>query len=286
MNMNHMKKINRIVAYGCSYTVGDEIMDHDVLRMTFAECNGIKHKYLNTGGVASAWDGWKTGWKDALKLGIMPPPKQFKIDYRTDRWHSYLHRQMSWAGQLAKRLHVQFENRAVIGSGLDEHYFKIYNDFQNGKINDNDLVLCGLTNYHRIIDFRTNRYEPANNTLISYLIPNEEGSRLFLELFNNDFMIYQYCKNIHLLHCLGSKMNLLMQPMQKEVILDHIIGLDIPETKQYAESIWNECASSFLSKLYLSDEYPRCGFGHPSLESHTLLAEQLEDLVRDKFQLL
>ena len=82
--MNHMKKINRIVAYGCSYTVGDEIMDHDVLGMTFEECNDIKQKYLNAGGVASAWDGWKTGWKDALKLGIMPPPKQFKIDYRTD----------------------------------------------------------------------------------------------------------------------------------------------------------------------------------------------------------
>jgi len=282
-----MKKINKIVAYGCSYTAGDEIMDHEFLGMTFAECNRVKQKYLNAGGITNAIDAWWAGWKDALKLGIMPPSKQFKNDYKIG-WRPFIQTQMkmSWAGQLAKRLNVQFENRAVNGSSLDEHYFKIYTDFQNGRIDNNDLVLCGLTNYRRIIDFRTNRYEPYNNTLVSHLIPHEEGSRLFLELFNNDFMIYQYCKNIHLLHCLGSKMNLLMQPMQKEFILDHIISLDIPETKQYAESVWNECASSFLSELYLSDEHPRCGFGHPALESHTLLAEQLEDLVRNKFQLL
>ena len=40
-----MKKINRILAYGCSYTAGDEIMDHIKMGISFEECNQIKQRY-------------------------------------------------------------------------------------------------------------------------------------------------------------------------------------------------------------------------------------------------
>ena len=43
--LEDMKKINRILAYGCSYTAGDEIMDHIKMGISFEECNRIKQRY-------------------------------------------------------------------------------------------------------------------------------------------------------------------------------------------------------------------------------------------------
>jgi hypothetical protein len=267
LQVDRMNKINRIVAYGCSYTAGDELMDHVVMGVTFEKCNDIKQQYLDTYSRNCAIS-------------------YFRKDFKKISHYQNAYRNRTWAAQLAKRLNINFENRAVNGSGPDEHYFRIYNDLVNGLINDSDLILVGLTSMDRIIDFRPIRAMPHNNTLISASIPEEEGSRLFIELFNDDFTVYNYCKNIHLLHCLSSKINLLMQPMRKWWTIDHIIRRDIPNTKEYAINVWNECKPSLLSNLYLEDIVPACGFGHPAIESHTLLAEQLEELVRNRFQLL
>jgi hypothetical protein len=242
-------------------------MDHVVMGVTFEECNDIKQQYLDT---------------YSKNLAVT----KFRKDFKKISKHKAAYNNSSWAAQLAKRLNVNFENRAVNGSGMDEHYFRIYNDLVNGLINDTDLILVGLTSMDRIIDFRPIRGMPHNNTLISGHIPEEEGSRLFIELFSDDFTVYNYCKNIHLLHCLGSKINLLMQPMRKWWIIDNLVRFDIPNTKEYAINVWNECSTSLLSNLYLEDIVPECGFGHPAIESHTLLAEQLEELVRNRFQLL
>ena len=73
--------------------------------------------------------------------------------------------------------------------------------------------------------------------------------------------------------------------MRKMWTMPYINNLEIPYTKQYANSIWDECKESILSELYLDDTIPLCGFSHPSLDSHILLAEQLEKPVRDKFEL-
>lgn len=262
LSVNSMSRINRILAYGCSYTAGDEIMDHVKIGVTFEECNQIKQRYSTTYG---------QGYDIAA----------FRTEFNLSRDYP-LHRNNSWAAILAKKLTVSFENRAVNGSGLDEHYFKIYNDYNNGQIKDTDLVLVGLTSIDRMIDFRSDRPMPHNYSLISSLIPNDDGSRLLLELQNDDFLVFHYFKTIHLLHYLGSKINLIMQPMKKLWPVHNITNLDAPYTEQYANTVWKECSTSILSELYLEDVTPPCGFGHPALESHILLAEKLAGLVRDK----
>lgn len=261
-----MKKINRILAYGCSYTAGDEIMDHITMGVSFEECNRIKKTYRTN-------------------VGRGHDIKTFREDFNILK-DNPLQIWDSWASMLAKKLSVSFENRAVNGSSLDEHYFKIYNDYISGKIKETDLVLVGLTSMDRMIDFRATRPMPHNNSLVSSLIPNDEGSRLLVELRNDDFLVFHYFKNIHLLHYLGSKINLMMQPMRKIWTMPFINNLDVPYTRQYANSVWNECTENILSELYLDFTIPLCGFGHPPLESHILLADQLEKLVSDKFQLL
>ena len=129
------KNINRIIAYGCSYTAGDEIMDHIALDISFEECNQLKREYLQKNEKSPNHTG------------------KFK-KYVNIAWNNPLHQKSSWAGQLANLMNLPFENRAINGSGLDEQYFRIYNDYTQGLILDTDLVLVGLTSMNRMIDFR------------------------------------------------------------------------------------------------------------------------------------
>jgi hypothetical protein len=246
------KKINRIVAYGCSYTAGDEIMDHIVMGITFEECNQWKRDYLNKGSASLAYT------------------SKFKTDFKI-RWDDPLHRASSWAGQLANLMNLPFENRATNGSGLDQQYLKIYSDYENGLILDSDLVLVGLTTMNRMIDFRL---KEKVATLISKNIPNDLGSKLLLELYNDDCIVFQYFKTLSLLNSLSSKMRLVMQPMTNHMLDSQLDKLNLQHSRTYADSVWRECTPNVLSQFYLGS-YPKCEYGHPALECHIELAEKI-----------
>ena len=251
------KSINRILAYGCSYTAGDEIMDHVVMGITFEECNKWKREYLNN------------------RLSSVAYTSKFKTDFKI-AWNDPLHRNSSWAAQLAKIANLPFENRAMNGSGLDEQYLKIYHDYENGLILDSDLVLIGLTSMNRMIDFRL---KEKITTLISKNIPNDVGSRLLLELYNDDYIVYHYFKSLSLLNNLSSKMRLLMQPMVNDMLDTGLDKLNLQHSRQYADSIWSECGPNILSQFYLGT-HPKCEFGHPALECHIELAEKIYENVK------
>jgi len=252
-----MNNINRIIAYGCSYTAGDEIMDHVALGISFEECNQLKREYL-------------------LKNEKSPNhTSKFKKDFNI-RWDDPLHRNSSWAGQLAKLMNVSFENRATNGSGLDEQYFKIHHDYAQGLILKDDLVLIGLTSMNRMIDFRS-----KTTTLISKNIPDDSGSRLLLDIYNDDYIVFHYFKTLDLFNGLRSKMRLLMQPMVDHMLPYQLNRLNVPNTRIFAKDIWKNSISNIL----LPEDYLRspivngvknkCAFGHPTLESHTELAEKI-----------
>ena len=233
-------------------------MDHVVMGVSFEECNQLKIDYLNKGG---------------------NHVRQFKEDvgiyYQTEE----LHRNNSWTGQLAKLLDLEFENRAISGSGLDEHYFNIYNDYNQGLILEDDLVIVGLTYIDRIPDFRK---EEKITTLMSRNIPDEVGSKLLLEIHNDDYLVFQYFKNLILLNGLNLKMQLKMQPMTVTILNKYRMErLNIPHTKQFAEHVWN----SIIDNILLPEEFLKrpevrgvqieCGFHHPPLESHIELANKI-----------
>ena len=129
------KNINRVVAYGCSYTAGDEIMDHVFMNVSFEECNKIKRQYIQHGKTLDA-------------------KSKFKNDYNIWTADKELNRNHSWAAYLAKHLDLPFVNRAVNGSSIDQIYFSIQSDLLNSSILETDLVLVGLTTPFRIVDFR------------------------------------------------------------------------------------------------------------------------------------
>ena len=253
------KNFNRIIAYGCSYTAGDEIMDHVVMGITFEECNQRKTDYLNNKTASLAHTG------------------NFKKDFNI-QWNDPLHRNSSWAAQLAKLLNVPFENRAMNGSGLDEHYLRIYMDYDHGRILDSDLVLVGLTSMNRMIDFRS---KEKITTLISKNIPDDVGSKLYLDMYNDDYVVFQYFKTLELFNGLATKIQLMMQPMTTEILLMQLDKLDIPHTRSFANTVWKNSIDNillpeeYLQPLIVNGVARKCTFGHPPVESHIELAKKI-----------
>jgi hypothetical protein len=260
-----MKNVKRIIAYGCSYTAGDEIMDHVILGVSFEECNQWKKDYLNKG-------------KSTVAYTI-----KFKEDFNI-RWDDPLHKNNSWAAHLAKLSNLSFENRAMNGSGLDEQYLKIYNDYTSGQILETDVVLVGLTSMNRMIDFRSTE---KITTLISKNIPDDISSKLLLEIYNDDYIVFQYFKTLSLLSSLNSKMRLLMQPMVKNMMTTELNKISISHTSSFANDIWN----NIINNIILPDEWlqppmvngivKQCAFGHPPVESHIELAGKMHNKLVD-----
>lgn len=253
------KNINRIIAYGCSYTAGDEIMDHVVMGVSFEECNQWKLDYLKNRSRSTHYTG------------------KFKQDFNI-AWNDPLHKKSSWAGQLANLMNLSFENRATNGSGLDEQYFRMYNDYTQGLILDTDLVVVGLTSMNRIIDFRS---ADKVTTLISNDIPDDIGSKLLLDIYNDDYAVFHYFRTLNSFNSLRSKIRLLIQPMVNNMLPHELDQLNIPHTRSFAEDIWKNS----MGNMVLPEEYLRppiingiaknCAFGHPPLESHIELAEKI-----------
>jgi hypothetical protein len=241
-----------------------EIMDHIVMGVTFEECNRQKLEYLTNGRTSAVLN------------------SKFKKDFNIE-WDDPLHRNNSWAGQLAKLLNLKFENRAMNGTGLDEQYLKIYNDYNQGLILEDDLVLIGLTSLDRMIDFRS---KEKITTLMSRNIPNETSSKLLLDIANDDYLVFQYFKTLILLNSFNSKMQLKMQPMTIPILDNCLTHLNNPHTKQFAKDVWNSIVDNvllpgeFLKRPEVNGVQIECGFHHPPLESHTELAEKIYNQIK------
>jgi len=257
------KNIKRILAYGCSYTAGAEIMDHVIMGVSFEECNQRKTDYLKNSNGESCFI-------------------KFNQDFNI-KSNDPLIRYSSWAGQLANLLNLEFENRARSGSGLDEQYLKILDDYNQGLILEEDLVLVGLTNIDRIPDFRS---KEKITTLLCQNIPDDIGSKLLLDIFNDDYLIFQYFKNLILLNSLNSKMQLKMQPLSVTMLDEYLTSLNITNNKQFTKDVWNGVIDNmllpeeFLKRPVVNGKEVVCGFLHPPLESHIELAEKIYNQIK------
>jgi hypothetical protein len=253
----HMKHFKKIISYGCSLTAGSELMDHIHMKMSFDECNAIKHSYI----------------KRKFTIENM---SRFEEDYKISQV-SELNRQSSWAGQLAKMLNIPFENRADAGSSIDQIYFKLYNDYNNSNILSTDLVLVGLPPIPRIIKFTEHH---INSIIIGHHVDNKS-----IEYFNNDFLFFQYFKTLRLLLELDILINIRLQPMVCDInpntqscILIHVNG--------YIQSTWNKLQDVLILpeeylQVYLENGRPkRCGFNHEPVESHIELAKKIFEQVK------
>jgi hypothetical protein len=261
------RTFNRIVAYGCSWTAGTELMDHVHMGVSFEECNAIKETYISKGNPHE---------------NVHKFIEKYNINNKS---LDELNRRSSWAGQLASLLSKPIDHRAEVGAGIDHIYFKLYNDLITGKILDTDLVLVGITSPHRTINFGKHS---VGSFQLGHHFRKATEDNLLIEMFNDDYLIFIYFKTLQLFGALHDKINIRLQPVIRDVYphRTETFIYDLNYTRPYAVKVWYDLQNIFLlEEEYLHDcivdgKLKRCGFLHEPVESHIELANKIYNQVK------
>lgn len=242
---------DRIVAYGCSWTAGDELLDHEILGVSFSECNRLKREHDSPNSFNE-------------KYNIIEP--------------CAINRNASWAAQLAKLLNKPFENRAVGGSSMDHIYYNVYIDMIKGNITDRDLILVGLTSPNRFLQFIHKR---AQSVLLGYPPhwKDEATLRLFTTICDDSYIVFSYFRTLVALNALKEHINIRIQPTSGGMSPNSEVFLyDIDDVKKYALDVWDKCDTMLLAEDFLKIEPENieiCRFQHQPVESHIALAKRI-----------
>jgi hypothetical protein len=252
------KIIDRVLAYGCSYTAGTELMDHIHIGMSFDECNKIKKNFI------------ATGW-------TLENMQKFIERYNiNDSSLVEFNRRSSWAGQLANLLDKPFENRAEGGSSLDQIYFSLHKDYIDGKILSTDLVLVGITTVNRTVKFKHNR---VSSLQLGQWIKKDQS---LAELFDDDYLIFSYFKTLALINGMKSLINIRIQPIVNDINpYKESFKFSLRHTRDYATYIWDSLKDiimlpeEYLQPHIVDGNLVKCGFMHETVESHIELADKI-----------
>lgn len=254
------KKFERVISYGCSFTAGDEIVDHLILNLSFEECNKLKSKFQN-----------QVEFERYYKIKDYPN-KQLIHDH-------------TWAGQLAKLMNLPIECRAVPGSSIDHIYFNVYHDYINDKIKQDDLVLVGITSPLRIL-YWNNDFDDYDSTILTSYIEklDKKSQRDILDLNSDSIMLLKYYSTIKNLASLKNCMNIRLQHMLHDNNPNSsMFKYEVKPKAKYIiqnmqKSINDICLSDKVTlsppdgRTYPFALYMQCGFGHASMITHKHLA--------------
>ncbi len=256
----------RIVAYGCSYTAGDEFLDSSI----HPNAEKLKKKNIRE------WFDYKSSVDPTL------------IKTLTDKQLN-----MAWPAILASRMSLAVDNRAIGGNSLSNMLYQIESDYQQGKILPKDIVLVGLTSYERNIYFSESQAFPVlmhmKENFPRHLQPYQ-GS--IAEFNNSMFMFYfYYLTFFRLIKISESYLNgrMLIVPCINDANYRHF---NDSLEKYFTNDILllrNECLShgSILTDLNLysfvdNQEKDLHGGGHPKQIVHERFVNHLIDQLKAK----
>lgn len=251
---------NRIVAFGCSWTAGDELQDHKILNIKFKESQRlkIKHGFNNFHNLRTKQD---------IRFGQLIEEKEM------------LNRKSSWAAKLAKNLNLDFVNLAKGGSSLDEIYLQICKH-KSTKMKNGDIIVVGLTSIYRMLQWQEGK--PYRSSIITNLVTGSSIPK-DVKRWNTDFLwtnnnlALNYYKTIHSLLSLDD--NIYLQFMRPECNPMHYADNNLsPEIHFLHRQILQKYKHRFLvmdSFLRMDEKDSHCGFGHPPESSHTDLANEI-----------
>lgn len=121
---SNIEEVQRIVAYGCSYTAGTELADEDFI----PGAEQLKPK-----------------------LGIMKFNRKY-YDILSSKECLEKQSERVWVKHLANKIGVPVINRAAGGTGLEDHITKFRYDIATKVIRKTDLVILGITSMNRWVE--------------------------------------------------------------------------------------------------------------------------------------
>jgi hypothetical protein len=228
--------------------------------MTFEECNLEKKKIKKL-----------DKWFDKEHNGL--PIRHWLNINQNIAWNS------AWAAHLAKRLNVEFENRAKGGTSIDEHYYNIVRDLHLNKIKDDDLVVVGLTSVERLFLFDNGSPKTKMFGLDFQWKDLNFRNKLVTEIFNDQLLLWNYCKTLLLFKSLESKIHIRLQFMRPSFhFLDTQFNKNTKGVDFFISDTYKQIEHMLFLKnkfLIIKDESETCGFGHPSEICHIRFAEEI-----------
>ena len=177
-----VSNFNKIIAYGCSFTAGQELGDAEILGKTHDEVDRLKAEY---------------------GLGDKAYRKVYGGLAREAEAHG---KTLAWPSQLAKKVNIPCSNRAVNGSNISNVMFRIQKDMHEGSIKENDLILVGITSPNRFfyLTENVNEVNQVFNFRETWGDPKLYDA-LMVDYVNDVNLIYQYIRDLKFLDDMATK---------------------------------------------------------------------------------
>jgi hypothetical protein len=256
----------RIVAYGCSITAGEELSTLKILNMSYHEVKEIiKKNNLKYNG-------------DLLDF--------LKIDNITRDKIRESNAKLSWPNYIGEYFGIDTVNRAIGGSSLKSVLYYISKDYYYKKILPTDLVLVGVTSPTRWFQFAENGHHIHGIVGANWVARYDKYYKDILEkyyfnyytMFNEHSMLLNSLATLSFYHKNQIKLTTVLQGLDE---FQHVI--DESNDDQLKE-FYKFCINQYSKENFLNSKFKimdhsnienLCPFSHPSLESHKLFADSI-----------
>ena len=267
----------RIFSYGCSITAGTELGDAALLGMTEDQLD----EFVKANQIVGTQDLYG-------KLGAMKD---------TIGLINTVNASFSWPNYVAEHFNVPLHNRAIGGSSLSSATHEILKDLHNSNINNDDLILVGITGPGRWFQFNEGG-KTAGGVVGQYSWPNtllEYQNQLEQNFFNRHNLLYNHYKELAFISNLSDRLNgqiKMCYAVNSPSQLENIFHL---KEKEFV-GFYDFCRSIFpthnlidetlcLTELAGRDRKNFHPFKHPKVEFHkkfaNILIEKMEKMYND-----
>ena len=244
--------VNKVAAYGCSFTAGQELPDEQFIN------NAEKKKR-------------KMGWLNFVK--------KFKHIIHSDEYLKEA-KNLAWPKYVADAYGVEYHNNALGGSSLESVCQHLTLDLNRKIIDSNTLILIGLTNINRWVHHSNNT---ENHFLSSMLTVFYNGdlknpASAYSVVMTDAKLLHYYYSGLEYLELLAQKHNLNIKAyVMWEDVVNALPKLQDQVSMNYYEYMstrWNsiEQSSIFNWKTKMADfsQFPNntLGGGHFIVKVH------------------
>jgi hypothetical protein len=261
-----MNNINRVVAFGCSYTSGEELLYHELGELDEYRKNTLNDPRLFFQKISKD--------KSAQNLLSAIRVKQLEV---------------AWPAKLAKLLEVECVNFAEVGNSMDKILWQIEKKKLEKFFRPGDLILVGATNPYRNVFFKDHApmsfqlpslYWGVSSYLIgvdeignSDVVVSKDIDKHLVHWFNNDRIVWDYLKSLKVLQFLNIN------------IVNAMSYTDI-QVKKYNIELFNKMTkeiqylqSNSMDTFANKEDYHV--WGHPKEIVHERFAESIYTILKN-----
>ena len=259
--IRHNREINfsRVVAYGCSFTAGTELADHEYFQGLSAEqVDDLKRK-----------------------IGI----EKFYLDLYTSRSAREIvdarEQQLVWPKWFSDYFNVDYLNRAKSGSSNQATVYTIERDLADDIIRPDDLIVVGITSPQRWFWFRENAVPLSPNFGFAPDWPSQSFHDEFIKTVGNDyFILYNLYQSMKYLDMLSDRLDgrLVMQFVHHPAN-DYVEWMNVSEDFRFMFNSHNNFKSivdvNYSFGNIINWDADTHGFCHPKADFHKQFGHNL-----------